>query len=145
MRITQVMRRAVVTCMLLGSVVGLQSAQEQPVKKVPVAPPNPPSGATLYKQHCAVCHGDDLKGTGPVPPPYRLPPNLTTMARRHGGKFPDAYVSKVLHNGVTLPAHGPAEMPVWGTVFEAADQLDMTQVNLRIKRLTNFIMSHQVK
>jgi mono/diheme cytochrome c family protein len=112
---------------------------------IPANEANYLAGAELYKQHCAVCHGDDLKGTGPVPPPSRVPPNLTTMARRYGGKFPDAYVSKVLRNGVTLPAHGPAEMPVWGTVFEAADQLDMTQVDLRIKRLINFIKSRQVK
>lgn len=139
------MRSVVVLYALLGSLVNLHGAQEKPVKKVPVAPTSAPSGAALYKQHCAVCHGDDLRGTGPVPPPYRVPPNLTTMARRHGGVFPDAYVSKVLRSGVTLPAHGPAEMPVWGTVFEAKEQLDEAQVTLRIKRLTTFIKSLQVK
>lgn len=104
---------------------------------------NPPSGAELYSQHCAVCHGNDLKGNGPVPAPFRTPPDLTTLARRHGGKFPDAYVSDVLRNGVIMPAHGPAEMPIWGTEF-AMDRSGQP-VALRITNLTNYIKSRQAK
>lgn len=103
-----------------------------------------PSGAELYKQHCAVCHGTDLKGSGPAPDPYRAPPDLTTLAQRNGGKFPDAYVSKVLRNGVVMPAHGPAEMPTWGADF-AMDRLGESQVALRIANLTNYIKSFQKK
>lgn len=105
---------------------------------------NTPSGAELYRQHCAVCHGNDLKGSGPVPYPFRAPPDLTTLARRHGGKFPDAYVSNVLRNGVVMPAHGPAEMPIWGADF-TMERLGETQVALRITNLTNYIKSLQEK
>ena len=60
--------------------------QEERVKKVSAAAENPPSGALLYKQYCAACHGNDLKGNGPAPYPFRgMPPDLTTLARRHGG------------------------------------------------------------
>jgi mono/diheme cytochrome c family protein len=103
-----------------------------------------PSGAQLYKQHCAVCHGSDLKGSGPAPDPFRAPPDLTTLARRHGGTFPDAYVSSVLRNGVVMPAHGPAEMPIWGADF-AMDRLGDARVALRITNLTNYIKSLQEK
>jgi mono/diheme cytochrome c family protein len=103
-----------------------------------------PTGAELYAQHCAVCHGNDLKGTGPAPYPFRAPPDLTMLVRRHGGKFPDAYVSTVLRDGVVMPAHGPAEMPVWGDEF-TNDRLSETQVTLRITRLTNYIKSLQAK
>jgi mono/diheme cytochrome c family protein len=96
----------------------------------------PLSGAELYKQYCATCHGNDLKGNGAAPPPpFRTPPDLTTLARRHDGKFPEAYVSDVLWNGVTMPAHDPAQMPVWGTDFEA----------IEITNLTNYIKSLQAK
>jgi mono/diheme cytochrome c family protein len=105
---------------------------------------NTPSGAELYSQHCAVCHGNDLKGGGSAPPPYRVPPDLTTLARRHGGKFPNAYVSKVLRSGVVMPAHGPAEMPIWGPDFKM-EGLDKTEVTLRITNLTNYINSRQAK
>jgi mono/diheme cytochrome c family protein len=97
---------------------------------------HPQSGEELYRQHCATCHGDDLKGNSLAPPaPSRVPPDLTTLARRHDGKFPEAYVSKVLQNGVVMPAHGPAQMPVWGTNFQG----------IEIANLMNYIKSLQAK
>lgn len=75
--------------------------------------------------------------------PTERRPDLTTLARRHGGKFPDAYIAKVLRNGVTMPGHGPAEMPVWGPEFAATDRLDKAQVTLRIKNLAKYIKSLQ--
>ena len=132
-------------CVLSGLIVGPCGAQEKQVQKVPEASSTPSPGAELYKQHCVVCHGTDLKGNGPFPPPYRVPPDLTTLSIRHGGKFPEAYVSSVLRNGVALPAHGPAEMPVWGAEFEATNRLDKTQVESRIRNLTSYIKSRQAK
>jgi mono/diheme cytochrome c family protein len=137
--------RWAISCALLGSILSGSAAQERQAKKPPAASSNPSSGAELYKKHCAVCHGTDLKGNGPFPPPYRMPPDLTTLARRHGGKFPETYVANVLRNGVTLPTHGPAEMPVWGAEFASTERLDTVQVELRIKNLTNYIKSFQTK
>ena len=111
----------------------------------PVAASTPPSGADLYAQHCAVCHGNDLKGTGPVPYPYRTPPDLTTLARRHAGEFPNAYVSEVLASGAIMPAHGPAEMPIWGTAFGVGDRADEAEVTERIAALAKYIQSRQIK
>jgi hypothetical protein len=45
----------------------------------------------------------------------RPPADLTVLAKRNNGKFPEDYVKKVLMRDVNLPAHGSAEMPVWGT------------------------------
>lgn len=116
------------------------------LKSIQAATPStPPSGAELYKQNCAVCHGDDLKGGSPAPYPYRMPPDLTTLARRHGGEFPDAYVSQVLRVGVIMPAHGPAEMPVWGTAFRAGERLDEAQITLRVTELVTYVKSLQAK
>jgi mono/diheme cytochrome c family protein len=101
-----------------------------------VTPAFPLSGAELYEQHCAACHGNNLKGDGPAPPsPYRNPPDLTTLARRHGGKFPEAYVMNAIKNGVPIPAHGLAEMPIWGSDFKAPE----------VMNLTNYIKSAQEK
>lgn len=136
-------RKFIGSCAVFGFIVSFQAAHTSQVKKAP--PSTQPSGAALYKQHCATCHGSDLRGTGPVPSPYRMPPDLTTLARRHGGRFPDAYVANVLRNGVMLPEHGPAEMPVWGTEFRAGGGLEATQVTDRILKLTNYIKSLQVK
>jgi mono/diheme cytochrome c family protein len=122
----------------LESIQSINSTQEERV--------NPPSGAQLYRQHCAACHGNDLKGNGPAPYPFKdLPPDLTTLAKRHGGQFPDDYVSDVLRNGVVMAAHGPPEMPTWGTDFRVVDRLDETQVTLRITSLKDYIKSLQAK
>ena len=86
-----------------------------------------------------------MKGNGPFPPPYRVPPDLSTLSRRHGGKFPEAYVSRVLRNGVKMPAHGPAEMPMWGTELAAGNRTDKTQVESRIRNLANYLKSRQAK
>jgi len=109
--ILRIIRYAFVTCALFGSIVSLHAAQEEQARKASVTPSNSAAGAELFKQHCEVCYGNDLKGVGPVLDPYRVPPDLTTLARRHGGKFPGAYVEDVLRNGVIMPAHGPAQMP----------------------------------
>jgi mono/diheme cytochrome c family protein len=124
----------------------LQSIQSIPTHKTKDNPPagNLSSGAQLYKQLCAACHGNDLKGNGPAPAPFKdVPPDLTTLARRRGGTFPDAYVSNVLRNGVPLHEHGPAEMPIWGTDFVVGNRLDEIQVTLRITNLSNYIKAHQ--
>ena len=143
--VIRVIRNTFVMCALFGSIFSLHAEQQEQVKNVPVTRPNSPSGAELYKKHCAVCHGNDLKGVGPVPAPYRVPPDLTTLARRHGGIFPDVYVSDVPRNGAIMPAHGPAQMPTWGTDFTEMDGLDATRVKIRIANLTNYIKSKQVK
>jgi mono/diheme cytochrome c family protein len=132
---------AVLMCTLLTSFVIPLLAQDQQTKKIP----DTSAAAELYQQHCAVCHGSDLKGAGPFPPPYRTPPDLTKLARRHGGRFPRGYVAKILKQGVTLPAHGPAEMPVWGPDFVAKEHMDEAQVAARIRRLVNYIESVQEK
>ena len=80
------------------------------------------------------------------------PPDLTTLAQRHDGKFPDDYVSNVLKNGVQNPAHGSAEMPVWGPIFDTMNRwkalcpgMEETPVTLRITNLTNYLKSIQKK
>jgi mono/diheme cytochrome c family protein len=128
----------------LQSIQAVASTQPAPVKKN--SSENTPSGAQLYKQFCAACHGNDLKGNGPGPAPFKdVPPDLTTLARRHGGNFPDDYVTGVLRNGITIPDHGPPEMPTWDADFKAGYGLNEAQVASRIANLTGYIKSRQAK
>ena len=128
----------------LESIQSLPSSNE--VRRKTVSAEKAPTGAQLYRQLCAVCHGNDLKGNGPAPYPFKdVPPDLTTLAQRHGGTFPDAYVSDVLRNGVPMPDHGPAEMPTWGTDLRTGTGLDATQVALRIANLSEYLKSLQAK
>jgi mono/diheme cytochrome c family protein len=124
----RVIRNLVISCALSGLVTGLRAAQDKHVEKVP---PLPMSGAQLYKENCAVCHGNDGKGNGAPPaasPSQDHPPDLTTLAQRHNGKFPEAYVADVLRNGVKMRDHGPAEMPGWGIIFKSMPKSNETEV-----------------
>ena len=121
------------------------SAQDKQIKTEPNQQTAPLSGAGMFKDYCAVCHGKDGKGNGPAASQLKQPPaNLTTLAKRHGGKFPDLYVEQVLRNGAKAPAHGDAEMPVWGPLFRSMDS-DPEIMYVRISSLVSYIKSLQVK
>jgi mono/diheme cytochrome c family protein len=116
-----------------------QPDQEQIEKKSPLA------GARMFKAYCTSCHGKDAKGHGPVAAALKQEPaDLTTLAKRHGGRFPDAYVQGVLRNGVNSPAHGDAEMPVWGPLFKQMDP-DGMFMHVRISSVMIYLKSLQVK
>jgi mono/diheme cytochrome c family protein len=133
-------RAAIISCALLTVVFGVDAAQD---RQAATSPP-PTSGAETYREYCAVCHGKTGKGDGSAASALKVrPPDLGTLARRHGGKFPNAYVSNVLRNGVKVAAHGTAEMPIWGPLFLAIDSSFQSQTNLRITNLTNYIKSLQ--
>lgn len=105
-----------------------------------------PSGKQIYKDYCAACHGFDGKGGGPAASSLnKRPPNLTTLSKRHGGKFPDEYVKGVLLFGPGYSAHGASEMPVWGPIFRYLENYSEAAARQRIKNLSDFIESIQEK
>jgi mono/diheme cytochrome c family protein len=103
-----------------------------------------PPGKQTYREYCAACHGFDGKGGGPAASSLnRKPPNLTTLSKRHGGKFPDEYVKGVLLFGPGYSAHGASEMPVWGPIFRYVENYNEAAVRQRIKNVCDFIESIQ--
>ena len=103
-----------------------------------------PSGRQMFKEYCAACHGEDRRGRGPIAPLFRtLTPDLTTLAKRHDGTFPETYVSTVLLFGPGARAHGCIEMPVWGAIFRELDHYNEAAVRQRIKNLCEYLKSIQ--
>lgn len=79
-----------------------------------------PAGAQMYEQYCASCHGTSGVGDGPAAPALRVPPaDLTRIAARRGGDFPDSEIARFIDGRFDLPAHGSREMPIWGRRFAA--------------------------
>lgn len=103
-----------------------------------------PSGDQMFRQFCAACHGSDAKGHGPAAYALKVPPaDLTTLAKRHDGKFPYPYVSDVLLFGKGFPAHGSSEMPTWGPLFRYLDQRNEAVVRQRVKKLSDYLATLQ--
>jgi mono/diheme cytochrome c family protein len=102
------------------------------------------SGQQMFKQYCAVCHGSDAKGQGPLAALLKTPPpDLTTLAKRHLGKFPYDYVKSILEFGPGPTAHGTSDMPTWGPIFRYNDKQNERVVQQRIKNLCDFLASLQ--
>ncbi len=86
--------------------------------------PRPPdsraqSGAALYQQYCGACHGIQADGMGPMGPVLREPPpDLTRIAVRRGGTFPEAELVRIIDGRDPIVSHGSRDMPVWGRRFD---------------------------
>jgi mono/diheme cytochrome c family protein len=144
MRLT--LRKASLLAASIAAVVMVATAQEKPVKKAPIKESSPASGKAMFKQYCAVCHGVDARGDGPAAASLKIPPaDLTTLAKRNDGKFPEEHVASVLRFGVKAPAHGSSDMPIWGRAFQSLNGGDPAIVTMRINNLSSYIKSLQVK
>jgi mono/diheme cytochrome c family protein len=123
-----------------------QSAKPE-IKTVPAANVNPSSGREMYMAYCASCHGSTGTGNGPAAPALKTAPtDLTQLAKKNGGKFPDAKVQQAIKGDPDMPsAHGSQGMPVWGPIFLSLGQRNQAQTQLRIHNLTNYLASIQQK
>ncbi|HEU4635862.1 MAG TPA: c-type cytochrome [Edaphobacter sp.] len=124
------------------------SAMSQKIKTVPAKPTSAGSGEEMYNSYCASCHGKDGKGDGPAAPALKDPvPDLTTLAQRNGGKFPQQHVAAVIRFGAEAhAAHGSPDMPIWGPIFGGMHQSSASpEVQLRINNLSHYLETLQVK
>jgi mono/diheme cytochrome c family protein len=79
--------------------------------------PEPPAvtGAHLYMNYCASCHGVGGRGDGPlVMVLVAKPANLTRLAEKYGRPLPVDKLAAFIDGRTDVKAHGPREMPVWG-------------------------------
>jgi mono/diheme cytochrome c family protein len=79
------------------------------------------NGAQLYRRFCASCHGARGLGDGSVAPSLKIMvPDLTRIAKRRGGEFPDDLVRRIIDGRAVQVPHGTRDMPVWGYEFRQA-------------------------
>jgi mono/diheme cytochrome c family protein len=116
-------------------------------------------GQKLYAEYCASCHGADGKGSTKAD---AKGPDLTTIAKRNGGKFPFYDVMLTIsgrsptgqNEDTSLPGsaskpHGDGKMPSWGQIFaqqEGSTPLDLQlQATGKIMLITEYLQSIQAK
>jgi mono/diheme cytochrome c family protein len=127
------------------TVAAAQEAKTE-VKHEAAPPTSPASGKEMFLSYCASCHGKGAKGDGPAAASLKsLPADLTTLAKRNGGKYPAGKVTSILRGQTNLVPHGDQEMPVWGPVFWRMSGGHEEQVQQRIANLNRYLESLQVK
>lgn len=92
-----------------------------------LAPVDPVStGAGLYAQYCASCHGVAARGDGPAAASLRTPPSdLTSLSARWGSPLDEQATLAAFIDGRDAPrAHGAPDMPVWGERLYAGERIE---------------------
>jgi mono/diheme cytochrome c family protein len=156
-------RNAFLTLMLLSFVSPVWS-QKAEVKKFQVRAIASVDGRTLFGEYCAPCHGVDGKGHGPLAEGLRVPPpDLTTIAIRHGGKLDAGAIEDRINGWKQIPrtmgeaaarAHtrdtgeNPENMPVmpsFGPIFANLYRQEVRDRQVRMANLVRYVKSLQVK
>lgn len=120
-------------------------ADEPQTTKTPAVRKPSMSGKEMFQYYCASCHGKDAKGDGPAAFALKKPPSdLTVLAQKNGGKFPTDNVMNSI-SGVSESVHGDKEMPVWGPFFSSMSGGNADVAKMRVRNLTRYIESQQVK
>ena len=79
------------------------------------------TGAGLYAEWCAACHGASGMGDGDMAGVMTIPaPNLTLLSQGNDGVFPMLDVIHSIDGRTGLRAHGGA-MPLFGSVFSTSE------------------------
>jgi mono/diheme cytochrome c family protein len=127
---------------LLAGGVGSGFAQEKTVAA---------RGQFHYQRYCAVCHGDQGKGSGPVAEYLKTTPaDLTQTSKKNGGTFPFWRVYRVIDGSEVIVGHGTREMPIWGQELRIEERKSPAHIQEdviagRIWQITVYLESIQEK
>ena len=115
-----------------------QDGSQPVIHRTPAERTSVSSGKEMYRAYCAACHGTDGKGDGPASSALRSrPSDLTDLSKRNDGKFPELRVFGAINGDLRVTAHGSKDMRM--------GEADVATVRLRIRNLTKYIESLQVK
>jgi mono/diheme cytochrome c family protein len=77
-------------------------------------------GEIEYQNSCAVCHGADGKGQGPMGRFLTVrPADLTVLSKKNSGTFPFWRAYRAIDGREEVRGHGTREMPLWGDRFRS--------------------------
>jgi mono/diheme cytochrome c family protein len=89
-----------------------------PSRADPKLAPMAAAGREEFTTYCVSCHGRTGVGDGVAAPALKKrPADLTRIAARRGGSFPDDEIAAIIDGRSDVMAHGTRDMPVWGERF----------------------------
>jgi len=121
-------------------------AQKATIHQVPIKRTSWASGQQMYREYCAVCHGEHGAGGGPAARACIVKPaDLTILAKNNSGKFPYNRFYAVMRFGslMSTPAHGSADMPVWLPLFSSLNSDREAIAEQRMHNLADYVASLQ--
>jgi mono/diheme cytochrome c family protein len=133
---------------LVGSVVALAvsasfaGAQQPRIQQGTIARTAPDDAKAMFSSYCAVCHGQDGKGSGPAARALtKAPADLTKISARNNGQFPGVRVRRYIEGSDEIAAHGTRDMPMWGDLFRGIGTRETA--TLRVEALADYIKGLQ--
>jgi mono/diheme cytochrome c family protein len=135
------MLKAATICLALCAALAAQEIQ-----KVPIQPTSAASGKEMFTTYCAVCHGTSGKGDGPAAAALKKrPADLTQLARKNNGTFPEVHVINFITGEDVVAAHGSRDMPIWGDLFRSLSPNSQEVSKLRVANLADYVKSLQAR
>ena len=119
------------------------AAAQTKVDQAPIKPVPASDARAMFDNYCAVCHGKTGVGNGPAASALaKAPADLTRIAARNGGTYPETKVKRYIEGLDEVPAHGSRDMPMWGDLFRS---LNRDTAQIRVQALSDFLKGMQVK
>ena len=102
------------------------------------------SGADEFQRYCALCHGRDGRGLGPVSDAMTRPAaDLTLIAKRNDGVFPFEKVAETIRHGGGIAEHTRSRMPAWSKNLSAGS--GPAHADAIVLAVTKYVQSLQEK
>lgn len=100
-------------------------------------------GHDLYIAYCNFCHG--TYGDASVGDMLKVkPPDLTLIAQRRNGVFPEDEIFKIIDGQEALESgHGDRDMPIWGETFANSENIDEVMVPKKIYQIIEYLKTIQ--
>jgi len=138
------MFKTMTVMLAMGALLGAQKIERVTIQSTPI--PSAASGEGMFKAYCAACHGALAKGDGPAAAALKKrPADLTQLARKNNGKFPEMQVIDYIRGYDVVAAHGSRDMPIWGTLFRSIEATDSRVPDLRAKNLADYVKTLQAR